>query len=61
MQVLKEQEMYANKKKSSFGQQEIEYLGHLISGEGVSADPKQVEDMIKWPIPKDLKGLRGFL
>jgi hypothetical protein len=27
----------------------------------VSADPKKVEDMIKWPYPKELKGLRGFL
>ncbi|GAU29071.1 hypothetical protein TSUD_278270 [Trifolium subterraneum] len=40
---------------------EIEYLGHIISGWGVSVDPKKIEDMLKWPIPKDLKGLRGFL
>ncbi|XP_058761532.1 uncharacterized protein LOC131634920 [Vicia villosa] len=40
---------------------EIEYLGHLISGDGVSADPKKIEDMLKWPSTKDLKGLRGFL
>jgi hypothetical protein len=53
--------LYANRKKCSFGQKEVEYLGHLISGQGVSADPKKVEDMIKWPYPKELKGLRGFL
>ncbi|GAU48626.1 hypothetical protein TSUD_405850 [Trifolium subterraneum] len=48
-------------KKCSFGQKEVEYLGHLISGKGVSADPKKIEDMNKWPYPKELKGLRGFL
>jgi hypothetical protein len=61
LQVLKTQRLYANRKKCSFGQKEVEYLGHLISGQGVSADPKKVEDMIKWPYPKELKGLRGFL
>ncbi|KAI5407187.1 hypothetical protein KIW84_053437 [Lathyrus oleraceus] len=40
---------------------DIEYLVHIISGKGVSADPKKIGDMLKWPIPKDLKGLRGFL
>ncbi|CAJ2662268.1 unnamed protein product [Trifolium pratense] len=61
LQVLKTHKLFANKKKCSFGQDEIEYLGHLISGRGVSADPKKIEDMLKWPIPKELKSLRGFL
>jgi hypothetical protein len=61
LQVLKTHQLFANKKKCSFGQDEIEYLGHLISGRGVSADPKKIEDMLKWPIPKELKSLRGFL
>lgn len=61
LKVLQDQQLYANKKKCSFGQKEIEYLGHIISGQGVSADPKKIEDMLKWPTPKNLKGLRGFL
>ncbi|XP_058725716.1 uncharacterized protein LOC131597011 [Vicia villosa] len=61
MMLLQEQQLYANRKKCSFGQLEIEHLGHIISGEGVSADPKKIEDMLKCLVPKDLKGLRGFL
>ncbi|KAI5386092.1 hypothetical protein KIW84_072603 [Lathyrus oleraceus] len=49
------------KEKCSFGQEEIEYLEHLISGKGVSVGPKKIEDMLEWFVPKDLKGLRGFL
>jgi hypothetical protein len=61
LQVLQNNKLFANKKKCAFGQTEIEYLGHLIYGRGVSADPKKIEDMLKWPTPKELKSLRGFL
>lgn len=36
-------------------------MGHLISGSGVAADPKKIEDMLKSPVPEEIKGLRGFL
>jgi len=25
------------------------------------ADPAKIKDMLEWPVPKDVKGLRGFL
>jgi len=42
LSMIKENKL-VNKKKCSFGQPNLDYLGHIISGQGVSADQKKVE------------------
>ncbi|PRQ37125.1 putative nucleotidyltransferase, Ribonuclease H [Rosa chinensis] len=44
-----------------FGTSTVEYLGHIISAQGVAVDPVKIEIIRKWAKPKTLKGLRGFL
>lgn len=61
LRVLEQQQLYANKKKCEFGRTQIEYLGHVISGQGVAADPRKIQAMVIWPAPKNVKQLRGFL
>lgn len=53
--------MVANKKKSFFAQKSVEYLGHIISKNGVAMDPNKVASVLQWPIPKTVKGVCGFL
>ncbi|KAM0043609.1 putative nucleotidyltransferase, Ribonuclease H [Helianthus debilis subsp. tardiflorus] len=50
-----------NPDKCSLGQRSIDYLGHIINGEGVTMDPAKVAAVVDWPIPTTLKALRGFL
>ena len=48
LSTLQQHKLYANRKKCSFGQNQVNYLGHWVSFEGVKAD-------------QTLKELRGFL
>lgn len=49
------------KKKCLFAQEQLEYLGHVVSGTGVAADSSKIQAMLDWPTPQTIKELRGFL
>ncbi|KAJ9548687.1 hypothetical protein OSB04_021230, partial [Centaurea solstitialis] len=61
LSLLQSHQLVVNQKKSSFGRQCVEYLGHIINGEGVSMDPSKISAVQDWPIPKNSKAVRGFL
>lgn len=42
-------------------QHQIKYLGHLVSAQGVAANPSKIAAMEKWPTPRNLRELHGFL
>ena len=47
--------------KCHFFKEEIEYLGHVVSGKGISTNPKKVEAVAKWPTPQTVYDVRSFL
>lgn len=61
LDILRSHKLFAKKSKCCFGQSRIEYLGHIISKQGVEADPSKISSMQQWPKPTTLKALRGFL
>jgi Reverse transcriptase (RNA-dependent DNA polymerase)/RNase H-like domain found in reverse transcriptase len=60
-QKLLENQLCAKKSKCEFEVSQIEYLGHLISEQGVATDPTKIQAMLEWPEPKTIKELRVFL
>jgi hypothetical protein len=61
LQTLLQHKLFLKFKKCAFAQQNIEYLGHVISNDGVSTDPSKIDAMVNWHVPKSLTEVRGFL
>lgn len=45
--ILKGIHLYANHKKCQFSQEQIEYLDHIISVDGVAADAEKIRTMVE--------------
>jgi ribosomal protein L31 len=49
------------KVKSTFAAEEIKFLGHIVNSESIRPDPKKVEVVQNWPVPKNVHEVRSFL
>ena len=61
LQVLREHQLYAKLRKYSFYQRKIHYLGHIISEDGIVVDPKKVEAIKEWLVPRNVAEVRSFM
>eukprot|EP00731_Ephydatia_muelleri_P016076 Em0009g500a len=48
-------------KKCHLLQTSVQYLGHVISAEGIRTDPQKVACVSNWPVPRTSKELQSFL
>lgn len=60
-EVFRKNNMTLNFKKSKFFRNEIDFLGHRITSEGIKPQPEKIEAIMKFPTPKNIKQLKGFL
>ncbi|MCO5576395.1 hypothetical protein L7F22_030205 [Adiantum nelumboides] len=60
-QALRDNKLHVNQKKSEFFLQEIQYLGHIISKNGIRMDPAKLEVIKDWPNPRNLHEVRSFI
>lgn len=50
-----------NPKKCSLFQKRVEFLGHVVSPEGIHTDERKIDAIRNWPRPRDKHELRSFL
>ena len=48
-------------KKCQLFQEEIPFLGHIVSAAGIGADPAKCQQVWDWPVPRDLHEVRSFV
>ena len=58
---LRDANVKLNPKKCSFFKQRVEYLGHVVTPEGISPNPDKVRVVQEFPTPSNLMELRSFL
>lgn len=60
-QILEKANLKIQLDKTEFLKQETEFLGHIVTKEGLKPNPKKVEAISKFPIPKTIKEIQSFL
>ena len=58
---LRAHQLYAKVSKCEFGKSKVEFLGHVVSNDGVAVDQKKIEAIQSWPPPQNIHDLRAFL
>jgi hypothetical protein len=58
---LREHQLYVKFSKCEFWLDEVPFLGHLLSVEGVAVDPGKVKDILDWKPPTTVHQVRSFL
>jgi RNase H-like domain found in reverse transcriptase/Reverse transcriptase (RNA-dependent DNA polymerase)/Integrase zinc binding domain len=58
---LRKFQLYANPVKCQFKTEAVEFLGFVISVDGIAMDPSRVATIVDWPEPKTFRDLQVFL
>jgi hypothetical protein len=61
LQVLREHWLYDKISECYFYQEQIHYLGHIISKQGIAVDPEKIEAIRGWPTPRNVLEVRSFM
>ena len=61
LQLLREHQLYAKLSKCDFYRDRIQYLGHIISEDGIFVDPEKIEAIMNWPTPRNVTDVRSFM
>ncbi|GJZ62653.1 putative reverse transcriptase domain-containing protein [Tanacetum coccineum] len=61
LELLKKEKLYAKFSKCKFWLREVQFLGHVINGNGIHVDPSKIEAVKNWKAPRTPTEVRSFL
>ncbi|GBG72935.1 hypothetical protein CBR_g12657 [Chara braunii] len=61
LETLRRAKYKANRDKCEFVRQELEYLGHFVTPEGINPLSDKIQAVQEWPEPQNVTDVRSFL
>ncbi|GJV93703.1 putative reverse transcriptase domain-containing protein [Tanacetum coccineum] len=61
LELLKKEKLYAKFSKCEFWLREVQFLGHVINGNGIHVDPSKIEAVKNWKAPRTPTEVRTLL
>nr|KYP75878.1 Transposon Ty3-I Gag-Pol polyprotein [Cajanus cajan] len=61
LEILKAKQLYAKLSKCEFWLDEVRFLCHVISAEGIVVDPAKVESVLQWERSRTVTDIRSFV
>jgi hypothetical protein len=61
LQHLREANLYCSPKKTQLFRNQIKFLGHWISKDGVQVDNEKIDRILNWKAPTSAKGVKKLL
>jgi hypothetical protein len=58
---LRDKQLYAKFSKYEFWLKKVPFLGHVLSGDGISIDPSKVQEVLDWKAPTMVFEVQSFL
>ncbi|GKA89137.1 putative reverse transcriptase domain-containing protein [Tanacetum coccineum] len=61
LELLKKEKLYAKFSKCEFWLREVQFLRHVVNGNGIHVDPSKIEALKNWNAPRTPTEVRSFL
>jgi hypothetical protein len=61
LSILRKHQLFAKFKKCEFWLDNVAFLGHVVTKEGIAVDPGKVEAVVNWVRPSNAHEVRSFL
>ena len=61
LETLRKEQMHAKLSKCEFWLNEVFFIGHIVSKEGIRVDPKKIEVVVEWMPPRNVTEVLSFL
>ena len=61
LEILRKYGLFANLKKCRFHQDEVRFLGYVVSAQGIQMEEERIEAVKNWPEPKSVRDIQVFI